>query len=618
MPLFPHLPFDRDETHLSFAARLAAFHTGGRLAPFLSDLGVKAADYARGLNVAVLALCDHAGVDPRPVLANTPISTGKASYRLRDEEISADILSNPSTVFCPACLDNDDRVHAEPALARHGRFAWSLRVVRTCPVHGIALVERGREEWCDRFEELAFRVPERGDALREMVAQAARRSVSPLQEYALARLAGDAGPAWLDGQSLEQALRATEMLGAVVAFGPSRKVSELNSDEWDQAGRVGFAFTSRGEEGIREALSGLQAEFRKAGKQPVHRNVFGRLYEWLASETVKEPGDIRRIVREHMFDTIELPSGARILGGTLPQRKLHSAASLARETGLYPPTLRNVLVLRGLIPCEGAHHVFDANAGREVAASVCEMIHVNTVHRVLNCSRYQARGLIDEQLLMPIAVGEAGAPGRTQKAVTSSSVRAFLAAIEGAARPVDAVPPGCVPLAKAAEKAKTSRVDIVHLVLGGYLSDVVRLSSMQGYAAVHVDPAEVREALAEHLPGVSVAVVATRMHLPVRTVWALVEDREGGAFLASTVLHGPNGRHTFRRVMPETIERFQETYATLARIAAALQIDRRELERELRSARAHPTIARSDVGVDLFRMEDLPVRHTAEAAKVAA
>ena len=36
-PLFPVLPFASDETPLSWAARQAAFHTGGRLAPFLND-----------------------------------------------------------------------------------------------------------------------------------------------------------------------------------------------------------------------------------------------------------------------------------------------------------------------------------------------------------------------------------------------------------------------------------------------------------------------------------------------------------------------------------------------------------------------------------------------------
>jgi hypothetical protein len=39
--LFPHLPFDATETPLSYATRLASFHVGRRLVPFLNDMGIK-------------------------------------------------------------------------------------------------------------------------------------------------------------------------------------------------------------------------------------------------------------------------------------------------------------------------------------------------------------------------------------------------------------------------------------------------------------------------------------------------------------------------------------------------------------------------------------------------
>jgi hypothetical protein len=129
---------------------------------------------------------------------------------------------------------------------------------------------------------------------------------------------------------------------------------------------------------------------------------------------------------------------------------------------------RKVLILRGLILREGAHHVSDADAdaGRELAASVCEMVHVNSLPEALTCSRYQALGLLDEQILTPIAVGEEDAPGRAQKAVPSININAFLSALAASAKAVDVVPQGCFSISKAAEKTKTSRVDIIHLVLG--------------------------------------------------------------------------------------------------------------------------------------------------------
>lgn len=87
MPLFPHLSFDPRETPLSFAARLGAFHRGGRVVPFLHDLRIPPADLARRQGDAVLALCDHAGVDPRQVMANTAISAGNHQPICRAEPV---------------------------------------------------------------------------------------------------------------------------------------------------------------------------------------------------------------------------------------------------------------------------------------------------------------------------------------------------------------------------------------------------------------------------------------------------------------------------------------------------------------------------------------------------
>ncbi len=453
--LFPHLPFDGSETHLSFAARLAPFHTGGRVVPFLNDLGIRAIDLARGDRSAVIALCHHADVDPHPVLENTPISTGKGRYHLRDEAISADFLSNPATAFCPACLLEDDRAGMDRALARRGRFEWPLRVVRTCPVHEIALIDRARRTWDDQFHELAVRVPERGDALRALTDQAVRRAVSPLQEYAMSRLTGLAGPEWLDSQSLEQAVRATEMIGALVEFGASRWVRDLSADEWDRAGRAGYALTSNGEAGIREGLSQVQAAFRKTGRRPLHRNVFGRLFEWLASpKTAKDAGDIKRIVREHMADTVEMATGEMLLGERVPERRLHSVASLAKESGLHPKTLRHLLIAQRLIPPHEKHPVFNANAGRKVAASARNLVHIIALPKALNCSRPQAAGLLDERILVPIAVGEAGTPGHTQKAVDAANITAFLSALSASARVVDTVQIGMVPMSEGGRESE--------------------------------------------------------------------------------------------------------------------------------------------------------------------
>lgn len=107
-----------------------------------------------------------------------------------------------------------------------------------------------------------------------------------------------------------------------------------------------------------------QASARRGGKQPLLRNTFGRLYEWLSSDLAKDPGDIRRILRTHIFETVEVETGEKVLGEAMPTRRLHSVASLASGSGLDRRTLKNVLVAKGLIPDDELHHVFDAELGR--------------------------------------------------------------------------------------------------------------------------------------------------------------------------------------------------------------------------------------------------------------
>ena len=129
--------------------------------------------------------------------------------------------------------------------------------------------------------ELAVRVPERAGELWRLIDAVEPRNCSPLQTYVVDRLERVPGPAWLDGQTVEQAMRATEMLGVILAFGPKPNLQKFTPDDWDRAGRAGFAFTSRGEAGIRRALAGIQRNFEVARGVSGPQQHFGRLYQWL-------------------------------------------------------------------------------------------------------------------------------------------------------------------------------------------------------------------------------------------------------------------------------------------------------------------------------------------------
>jgi len=607
MTLFPHIPVDPAETHLSFASRLAAFHVGERAGGFLSDQGIRLDRFVRGHQDAIEALCARAGVDPQPLLVNTPIPLGERRYELRSEVVSPDFLNNALTVFCPICLAEDDAGGAggaDPARVRREHFIWKLRVVRTCPYHGMPLIVRPRKGWFERLNGFAISVPERDDALLALYQAAPNRSVSPLQAYALNRLDGMNGPAWLDNQTLEQAVRSSEMLGAFVLFGVKAPIGSFTPDQWDQAGRTGFALTSRGEHGIREGLNQLQEALTKIGRRPQHRNAFGQLHSWLADEdTSKDPGDIRGIVREHIFETVAIEPGRMVLGGRLDQRRLHTVGSLAEEFNLDARTLRHVLAAKGLITLDDPTGTLDAAMGREVAASITRMVHVISLPEALNCGRPQATALIDERILPVIATGQAGAPGRTQKAIDQASIDGFLAELTADAVVVSEVPVGMVPIAKAAEKAKLLAVEVVQLLLGGFLTRVACLSSDLGYAAVHVDPAEVGQVKREVLVGISVSKAAAIATVPAQVIWALA-DLENGSVLPVTRIAPRNGGRAIYRVSPEHVVEFRKRYLKRSDIAGHLECAVEDAERRLRVVRT--AFPENQIGMKLYRVEDLP------------
>lgn len=290
--LLPLLRFDPVETPLSYAAHLARYHAAKPMLPFLRDMQIRPEAIASSEPDALARLADISGASLDDLRWNAPVRQGKRTYDLRGELVTAEFLSNPYTVFCPACLAEDDITGR-----RRGRWHWALSVVRTCPHHEIALVRQAQAAWDDKLHDLDRRVPERGGELQAMIERAGRRSVSPLQDYVLRRLDGNAGPDWLDAQTLDQATRSTELLGVLVAYGPAQKLPELTADDWDHAGRVGFQFTSRSEEGIRGALKAQFRKFDDATGTPGSRKIFGCFYNAMAhSKSLKDPGDIARIL----------------------------------------------------------------------------------------------------------------------------------------------------------------------------------------------------------------------------------------------------------------------------------------------------------------------------------
>ena len=600
--LAPHFPVNADESPLSFAARLAQLHTRDRLVPFLRDVGVKPEQMVMNEATALIRLAEVSGVAVADLRANAAVPVGKRTYDLRGELVTAEFLANPHTTFCPACLLEDDRNGM-----RRGRWGWALSVFRTCPDHEIPLLRQTWLKYDDKFHELDHRVPERGNELAALVSKSEIRPVSPLQDYVMRRLTGGSGPQWLDAQTLDQATRATELLGVLISFGPKQKLPELTQDNWDQAGRVGFDFTARGEVGIRETLAAQFRKFDDASGTPGACKIFGCFYNALAhSKSLKEPGDIARILREVIIENIALAEGSKILGAPLASRHLHTVASLAKEQGLDSRTLRSVLVAAEVIEDKvPAHFPIPVGRGREVARRVKRMVHVISLPDVMNCARPLVDQLFADRLLTPIYSGNPGMKGRTQKSVDRDEVAMLVGKLH--AKAVLAADPcaGVVTISKAAERAKVPAITVAHLILGGFLEHVVRVVGQEGIGAILVDPDEVKQHARAATWGLSAMEAFSALKIPRNVGWRLVDHHHAVAKLTVTEFMGPDTSHRIWRFDPKNVSEFMAIFTTPARLAEQRGLQVGEVVGRLKRAGSRPIISKAEVGVDFYRIRNL-------------
>jgi hypothetical protein len=608
--LRPELPYDPEETPISWATRLAALHTGESVVPFLHDIGIPTGDIRVNRESAIQRLCDLTGQDLELVRDNMVHVLAWRSYSYRGHAFSAEFLQGTETKFCPACLAEDDAQGRRPALDRKGRTIWLFRPVRTCPRHKIALMSRPDVEWHHFFKEMAIRVPERGRELASLVETRPTRDTSPLQDYVLSRFDGQAGPEWLDGQSVEQAVKATEMIGVVLAFGPKPNLKELTSDEWDTAGQAGFDYTRRGKDGIHDALNLLSKRQIISGGHVDGKHgpqaIFGRLYQWLEfNKNKKDPGPIREIMFDHILQTQPIPPGKRLLGKTINKRVRHSVMSLAKATSTHPKTVRNLLVAKGLIAAdEKANGLVsvDADASQELMASLIGAIPRTRLPEALNTTRGQCIMLLENGHIS-CTDHDVQEPGMHRGLVTRQVIDDFLARVLRHATVVEVQPDGVEDIARASQLSKVLTNDILNAVIAGSLTRIFKIASIPGYGGVRVDPVEVKRMLGPSTdqPDVPAYMIARRLGYPLPAVNFLLEPKEGQPLLAWK----PGLGAAKKLVSLESADAFARDHVTLTGLSREVGIRRKLLLRKLKEAGV-PTIGDpEEIKIHLYRRDQI-------------
>ncbi len=485
--LQPHVPLDECETVFSWVGRMAAIHANTSLVPFLNDLGIPPRDLETGQNGAHERLGDLTGVSPSAVARQHFFATDARRLRFRGENFAAEFAPKVHRMVCPLCLQRDQADVARGPRVWRFRMLWTVRFCAACPEHRVGLVPAAHREMGYVPEHDTGRAV--GDRLGALVDAVTDRAVTDLQRWVTNRMLAGGGAGWLDGQSIDQAAKATEMLGVVLAHGPMPKMDRMTASDWDEAWQAGFEVTSQGAAAITEALERLTLAGRRASsafKGPQAN--LGRLYQWLAFNESSgwNAGPIRDLVREHILDFYNVGAGEMILGQSVTRRRVHTGVSLGKATGLHHRTAQNLIADAG-----APGGIMQAEAAEKLAADYAVGVPLLHVPRHLNCSRVHAQLLAEAGIIKPI-----GAAGICKLHTTflPSELDRLLELLETR---VDGLEPDSdmKDFARCAMSAHVASPRIVRAVLDGTLKLVRRAPGVRGYLGVRVSVTEVRQKL---------------------------------------------------------------------------------------------------------------------------
>ncbi|UWP97796.1 TniQ family protein [Aliiroseovarius crassostreae] len=604
--LTPHLPIEAGESAVSWACRLALFHTGEPLVKLLNDLAIPLPSLVAGKPEALGSLALSTGIERQVLVRHQPQQLANRLYRLRGEVFSTSFMGGTRTAFCAHCIAEND---ASTTRLRVGYWRWLLRSVRTCERHGTALSFLPKIVWSDQIHDLNRMAP-RGEELERMVRDVVRRGPSPLQTYILRRLHDKQDEAtWLNSQSMEQGARACEMLGVLIGWGAKPDLNRLSEDDWDRAGRLGFEIASKGEEEIYGFFRQVLAEFPDRSARNGAQAVFGRLFQWLQfNRTKRDPGPIRGLLRNFIVEEMAVSPGKLLLGEVVETRKRHSAKSLADQYNLHPKTMHRALVASGLSLARNPDQITglefcDAAKGEALAQAMVRGIPVNALPKAMNATRGQIEMLMDQGFLSSI-LPKGSVRSKTLNCVDKQLVDAFLDSIVKQARLVDVATLGVLSIPKAAEAARRLSADIVRLLLDGKLKSVERVNGTSGYLSVLVDPLEIKA----QLPIEKVELPPTKTDAaPILgvtpTALNVLLEGVGGLPLLRAIDDDRPGPAQ-KRIEWNEIQRFKHRYITLGELKQITGTHHTQVQRELEAICVRPVRDPKILKVHLFEREE--------------
>ena len=573
-----------DETVVSLASRLAA-RNATTLRGFCLDMNMPLHAVHDGRLTVTHGMAELAGYDPHTFAASMLTRHGGADSRdwsYRGQRLRTANLSRSCRRVCPLCIADDIAGGSlKPEELAYARCVWRIRHLRTCAVHGVALIEVN-----DPFDKnVTYDTVQvyRGliNRLSDTCHDAVRREPSRFEAYLLRRLhSGAGGIDWLDRKPMWSATHLVERIGTADMFGRSWNLNELTENDWWEVGRNGFELIEGGPEGTLSILDRLHGTFEVPRTGPVAPvQIYGHLWRWIEKAAEgSEYDDIKAVMREHALSRLPLAAGTEVLGQVLERRRVHSLRSIHVETGRHRYRLRKILEAHGLLP-EG-HDGTDSNQiildSERLTSLLADLVApMKTPEVVAYLGLANVPSLIREGLITPILATQRRAG---QHEFAREMVECLMMDLHRDAEILDNIGPDQISLADARKIAGRETAKLITLVRVGHFGKVWRLKNENGINSVVLLRSEVRSLNSR--PGIDELArhqVIRRLRVNHLAVQQLIEKK----VLPEVRRSVPRGGMPGSYVTEADLKAFEDRYVALSELARTRKMCLRDLKRKL-------------------------------------
>lgn len=599
------VPLHAGETTASYASRLAA---ANRLSArdFCLDWHVTFQAVVDGNEAAVDRIADKGGVAAAELKVHAFVRTRWATYLHRGERLLRTLLRRKNVAVCPLCLKEEIAASPlRPQLAVWGRAIWQFDAIKTCGIHGCALVTVSTDPTPGTLHDFVRHVSPALNDLDRLCAGAERRQPTGLETYIVERLEGCRNSPMLDSLEMFVAIRISEVLGAVDLFGRTANLKKLTDEEWRLAGARGFTIADGGEPSVRDFLAKLQATFpyKRSGREGPQA-LFGRLYQVLefgSEDTAWDP--VRDLVGRYIKDRMPLGPEDLVFGKPAGRRTLHSVRTLSIDHDLHPKRARKLLRAAGIIGDAQAalpdhNTIFDAQEGSAAVQKAKGALSLPAAGRYLNAPRVQIGLLVKNEFVKPFI------PAKVFGALDQFAVDDlddFLRRLLADAVPIKKPDAYQADIPSAAGRANCSSVEVLRLILDRKLEWVGRHADLQGYMSALVDVREIRgKVRGADKGGYTGLELKEKLSTTAKVASALIKH---GHLATRTVINPVNRCPTV--VVPQAeVARFAREYVSLFTLARQRGLHHMVVKKALDADGVAPALDPKKIGATFYRRSD--------------